>query len=79
MCAGTREDGSVIEANDPQWATLQDTAKAAAKQPQAWLEQPTIYGDIANDGTFSAAFTRWLAHIWQYGASHALASYVGKA
>ena len=79
MCAGTREDGSVIEANDPQWATLQDAAKAAAKQPQAWLEQPTIYGDIASDGTFSAAFARWLTHIRQYGASHALASYVGKA
>jgi mannitol 2-dehydrogenase len=32
MCAGTREDGSGIEANDPLWDSLQQVAQAANRQ-----------------------------------------------
>ncbi|MEZ5450401.1 MAG: mannitol dehydrogenase family protein [Thiolinea sp.] len=38
MCYGEREDGSVIEANDPFWAQLQAAAQEAKARPRAWLE-----------------------------------------
>jgi mannitol 2-dehydrogenase len=42
MCAGTRQDGTVIEPNDPQWTALQLAAEQARTRPRAWLEQAGI-------------------------------------
>ncbi len=77
MCAGQREDGTVIEPNDPFWADLHQAANAAKTRPLAWLEQSGIYADTAADPTFSAAFVRWLTLIWQDGTEAALAAYIG--
>ena len=46
MCEGTREDGSVIEPNDPFWSDLTKAAAAAKERPLAWLEQRQIYGEL---------------------------------
>ena len=75
MCEGTREDGSVIEPNDPLWDTLQVTAKAARDRPRAWLEQRRFYGDLVEAPRFAKAFERWLDTIWSDGCEAALQTY----
>ncbi|WP_299935043.1 mannitol dehydrogenase family protein [uncultured Pelagimonas sp.] len=75
MCAGTREDGSVIEANDPNWDELTQVALAAKTRPLAWLEQSNIYGDLSQAAPFSDAFCKWLALIWAQGCVAALNEY----
>ncbi|WP_300517764.1 mannitol dehydrogenase family protein [Aliiroseovarius sp.] len=76
MCAGTREDGSVIEANDPIWPRLSAAAEAARERPMAWLEQSAIYGDLAENPRFSADFCRWLDMIWNQGTAATLEAYI---
>lgn len=76
MCHGMREDGSLIEPNDPSWDTLQATANAARKTPQAWLEMRHIYGDLADNDRFADAFAGWLRLIWNRGVSAAIATYL---
>lgn len=76
MCEGTREDGSVIEANDPVWDSLNANAKLAKQTPQAWLDQAALYGDLGSNKTFSDSFNRWLGMIWRDGTEAALKSYL---
>ncbi len=77
MCEGTREDGSVIEPNDPQWCDLKQAARNAKERPIAWLEQDRLYGDLAYNKAFSQAFDGWLRLIWGEGCDAALAKYIG--
>ena len=76
MCAGTREDGSAIDPNDPVWEALSATAKAARDRPMAWLEQKEVYGDLAGETRFAQAFVKWLDVIWAEGTAAALDRYV---
>lgn len=76
MCEGTREDGSVIEPNDPFWDDLTTAAKAARTTPMVWLEQSDLYGDLANDARFAKAFETWLRLIWADGTTAALETYL---
>jgi mannitol 2-dehydrogenase len=75
MCAGTREDGTIIEANDPYWDDLAAAAQRARARPLAWLEQRNIYGDLATNARFAEAFARWLGLIWSEGSAAALRLY----
>lgn len=77
MCAGTREDSTGIEANDPYWDALAEAAMAARLRPQAWLEQHDIYGDLAGNQWFAVEFSRWLSLIWSEGCEAALRVYSG--
>lgn len=76
MCEGTREDGTVIEPNDPIWDELQAAAKQARERPGAWLEQRRIYGELGDARAFAEPFERWLALIWSDGAEAALRAYL---
>ncbi len=76
MCEGTREDGSVIEANDPFWDELQAVAKAARSDPSAWLEMRNYYGTLADEPRFADAFGRWLRMLWSDGAEAAMRAYL---
>ena len=76
MCAGFREDGSEISPNDPQWKSLQNTARASRADPNQWIEQSQIYGDFGNHTRFAKAFALWLTAIWQRGSRVAIADYV---
>jgi mannitol 2-dehydrogenase len=76
MCAATREDGTVIEANDPNWSDLHQTALVAKSDPMAWLSMSRIYGDLADDPRFATAFCDWLTLIWSQGLRAALRAYV---
>ena len=77
MCAGTREDGTEIEANDPIWSDLSAAAQAAKTRPAAWLEQSNIYGDLATASPFADAFGKWLTMIWDAGSEATLNEYTG--
>ncbi len=78
MCAGVREDGSPIEANDPNWDALKSAAIAAQKNPQVWLDQSDIYGDLAKNQTLRSSFNRWLELIWAEGAETAIQTYLAE-
>ncbi len=76
MCDGTREDGSVIEPNDPHWDSLVKAAKAAKDTPIAWLRQSQFYGDLAENAVFAQAFERWLTALWRDGCRSTLEAYL---
>ena len=76
MCAGTREDGSVIEPNDPFWDALQMAALRARDTPSAWLAQRDTYGDLADQPEFAAAFAKWLSALWREGCRATLQNYL---
>ena len=76
MCEGTREDGSIIEPNDPIWDDLQAAAKAAKADPRAWLSQRNLYGDLADHTDFNQRFDHWLKMIWTTGLEDTLRAYV---
>jgi mannitol 2-dehydrogenase len=76
MCAGTREDGSAIAANDPIWNSLHTAALSAKSDPAAWLAQSDLYGDLAQNTEFQQDFARWLTLIWSDGLEAALRSYL---
>ena len=76
MCAGTREDGSVIEPNDPGWGDLKAAAENARLRPSAWLEQRDIYGTLVDEPNFVDAFEKWLGLIWSEGTETALDLYL---
>ncbi len=76
MCAGHREDNTVIEANDPMWDELNKAALAAKDSPMAWLQQEGIYGELAEHAEFSSAFCDALSQIWSQGTRTAIKQYV---
>lgn len=76
MCEGTREDGSVIAPNDPIWDSLTIAAKAAKSDPQAWLNQRDLYGDLAEHEAFADRFRHWLSMIWKDGLEAVLGIYL---
>lgn len=78
MCEGTREDGTIVQANDPIWAKLNDAAKSAKTNPQAWLNQRDFYGDLAQNTKFATSFSQWLGLIWREGTEAALTTYIGE-
>ena len=76
MCEGTREDGSTIEPNDPDWDALRDAARAARARPDAWLEQ-AFYADLRSAPAFAEPFAAWLGALWSDGTAATLARYQG--
>lgn len=74
-CAGRREDGSVIEANDPLWPALQAAARAARTSPRAWLEQVQVYGDLKDAPRFARAFEAWHTALRTHGVEATIARY----
>ncbi len=75
MCEGTRENGQLIEPNDPAWDDLQAAAKRAKDDPNIWLQQSQYYGDLAQDARFAQCFATWLKIVWAEGAKGAMARY----
>lgn len=78
MCAGTREDGSEIEANDPYWDSLHNAALAAKDDPMVWINQSEVYDDLATSTAFAQAFTQWLTSLWSKGVRATLSDYAGQ-
>jgi len=76
MCVGHREDGSVIEPNDPFWSDLTAVAEAAKEQPLAWLMQRQYYDTLAEKAVFADQFSAWLSQIWVDGTEATIRSYI---
>lgn len=76
MCTGRREDGSLIEPNDPNWSALNEVALRAEARPAAWLEQTQIYGDLCQAESFVSAFETWMRMIEASGVEAALMHYI---
>ncbi|SMC47253.1 mannitol dehydrogenase family protein [Primorskyibacter flagellatus] len=76
MCTGTREDGSTIAPNDPLWDKLNAAALDARDNPQAWLEQRDLYGDLGENARFTDRFARWLRLLHDEGTEAALRAYL---
>lgn len=75
MCAGTREDGTAIAPNDPVWDDLNAAALAARDDPTVWINQRRIYGDLADNPLFAAAFRSWLTRLWLDGTRTTLQAF----
>jgi len=76
MCEGTREDGSSIEPNDPNWEKLNTCAKKSRENPLKWLEQIEIYGDSSKDEKFKVYFSKWLKMIYEQGVEKTISVYL---
>ena len=76
MCEGSREDGSVIEANDPLWAKLNKIAIEAKGNPILWLEQKEIYGSLSESSLFVESFTFWLNELYLNGVQKSIQKYL---
>lgn len=75
-CAGTTDDGTPIDDNDPNWVRLQRTAQTARSTPAAWLAMADIYGATGQTPAFAEAFTRALNTLWAEGTPATLRTYL---
>ncbi len=77
-CLGQREDGSLIEPNDPLWPSLQAAAQAAEAKPSAWLEDVPIYRDVKEATRFAEPFRHWYGLLASGGVNAAIRRYTGQ-
>jgi len=75
-CAGVTDSGAVIAPNDSDWPRLAARAQAARAEPSAWLGMRDIFGALADQPRYAAAFSAALARIWRDGTRATLAHYV---
>ncbi|RID92333.1 mannitol dehydrogenase family protein [Gemmobacter lutimaris] len=75
-CAGRSDSGAEIAPNDPNWDVLQGLARQAQEQPQVWLDQRTIYGDLGDHAGFAADFAHWLHSLAAQGTEATLRAYL---
>lgn len=75
-CEGSREDGTEVEPNDPNWAALKQAALLARVDPRHWLAQRHYYGDLADHPAFANAFAGWHQTIQRGGVRGALEAYL---
>jgi mannitol 2-dehydrogenase len=79
-CYGESESGKAIPPNDPSWDRLQAAARPARGDPKAFLAMRDIFGELADNPTYVAAFSSALASLWAKGVRATLADYLdGKA
>ncbi len=71
MCTGIREDGSVIEPNDPGWSDLRAATEVTRLRPRVWLEQRGIYGSLVEEPRYVEAIEEWPREIRSEGAATA--------
>jgi mannitol 2-dehydrogenase len=75
-CYGESEGGKAIPPNDPGWDRLTALAKEARAEPQAWLSMGDIFGPLATDARYVAAFTGALSSLWSRGTVATLEAYL---
>ncbi len=78
-CYGETDSGRPIPPNDPNWARLTALARTARADPQAWLSMVDIFGGLATNPGYVAAFTKALAALWSRGTRPTLEAYLDNA
>jgi mannitol 2-dehydrogenase len=76
---GESESGKVIPPNDPSWDRLQAAVKPARSDPRAFLAMRDIFGELADNPAYVAAFSTALGSLWTHGVRAALADYIESA
>lgn len=66
-----------IAPNAPGRDRLTKVAQEARNRPAAWLEQRAIYGDLADNPDFVAAFGKALNDVWANGTAATIRAYLG--
>ncbi|WP_185983894.1 mannitol dehydrogenase family protein [Aureimonas mangrovi] len=74
---GTSETGKEMPLVDPNMETIRPAAVAAQKDPAAFLALEDVYGELAGDPVFSAAFANALASLREKGVEATLRAYIG--
>ena len=77
-CRGTTEAGNPCGENDPLWDRLHKLACEAPTNPQGWLDQADIYGDVGQNPIFQNAFAKAVQAIDEKGVEGALQEYINK-
>ncbi|WDR03465.1 mannitol dehydrogenase family protein [Devosia algicola] len=75
-CYGTSDSGALISPNDPNWERLTAQAKIARNDPAAWLAMTDIFGELAQNPVYIAAFKTALGALWTEGTRATLANYL---
>jgi mannitol 2-dehydrogenase len=75
-CYGETDSGKPIPPNDDQWDRLQAHARRAKDDPRAWLEMADIFGDLAHNAAYVAAFSAALRSLWAIGSKATLEKYL---
>ena len=76
-CVGETESGAEIAPNDPSWAEIVPLARTAKEEPSVWLtELPGVYGTLARNERFAAAFAAALDALWRDGTHAVLSRYL---
>ncbi len=75
-CFGTGEHLEEFAENDPSWSRLQQNAKEARDNPEAWLAMSDIYGQVGQSPVFREAFTAALNGLWENGTEASLKAYL---
>ena len=78
-CYGESESGKVIPPNDPNWDRLQAAARPARHDPNAFLAMRDIFGELADNSNYVAAFSRALSSLWIQGVRATLGTYISGA
>jgi mannitol 2-dehydrogenase len=75
-CYGETDSGKPIAPNDPSWTRLTAEAKRAKVDPKAWLAMTDIFGELAGNAKYVAAFSHALDTIWSIGTKATLEAYL---
>jgi mannitol 2-dehydrogenase len=75
-CYGTTDSGRTIAPNDPSWTRLTAEAQRAKSDPKAWLAMTDIFGSLAQNPAYVAAFSHALDTIWSIGTKATLEAYL---
>jgi mannitol 2-dehydrogenase len=77
-CYGETDSGTPIPPNDPSWTRLNDQARKARTEPQAWLAMGDIFGELATNPHYVEAFSHALRTIWDTGTKATLEAYLAE-
>jgi mannitol 2-dehydrogenase len=75
-CHGETESGKAVAPNDPNWERIQTAAGRARQQPEAFLELRDIFGALAQQPAYVAAFSTALSRVWAHGVRSCLDDYM---
>lgn len=75
-CYGETESGKPIPPNDPSWQRIQAAAKQARADPRAFLAMRDIFGKLAEEPLYVAAFSAALSSLWGRGVRATLTDYL---
>ncbi len=75
-CYGETDSGKPIAPNDNAWDRLQTAARAARSDPKTFLAMGEIFGELARNPDYVAAFSAALTALWSTGTSQTLSRYL---